>query len=250
MRIALDTHVHLYPSYDLAVALSAAQQNLGDLAQEVGLRVLCLTERNGQTFFADLAGGRIRPTGWSVSPGASENLLHARAADGRSLAVLAGRQIIAAERIEVLALGRDLRLSDGLPARDILEHVRASGAIAVLPWGLGKWLGARGRLVGHLLANAQPGELAVADTFLLPGCLPRPPLLRRAAARGLRALAGTDPLNRAGEERLIGRYGVTGDADLPEDATGDDLLRLLGDPATPLHTAGRRGGLTDLARAF
>lgn len=250
MRIVFDTHVHLYPFYDLELLLASAHRQLSGIAPAADLRVLCLTERTGQTSFEALAQGRMSAPGWTIGGTADPALLSARATDGRTLSLLAGRQLIAAERIEVLVLGADLRLDDGLPARDILARIREAGAVAVLPWGLGKWLGQRGNLISNLLESAQPGDFALADTYLLPALAPRPGPLRAASARGFRVLAGTDPLPKPGEEKLAGRYGVLAEAEVDPANHGPSLRRVLGDPSVRLQTVGRRGSLPELLRAF
>lgn len=250
MRIVFDTHVHLYPFYALERLLASAHRQLSGLAPEAGLKVICLTERAGQASFEALAQGRMSAPGWTMEATADPALLSARAADGRTLSLLAGRQFIAAERIEVLALGADLRLEDGLPARDLLARIREAGAVAVLPWGLGKWLGQRGSLIRNLLTSAKPGDFALADTYLLPALAPRPGPLRAASARGFRVLAGTDPLPKPGEEALAGRYGVRAEAAVAPANPAPSLRRILGDPALPLQTVGRRGGWAELVRAF
>ena len=71
--------------------------------------------------------------------------------------VIAGRQIVSAERIEVLALGTRTQIPDGQPLAATIDAVRADGALAVLPWGFGKWWGARGRMVDAYLETATGG---------------------------------------------------------------------------------------------
>lgn len=235
MRVAVDTHVHLYPFYDPARLFAAACRNLSGLCSGVESRAICLTEREGQTYFKDLASGKGLPAGWRLAE-SGDNYLVVASDSGERLTLFAGRQFIAAERIEVLALGVDLIIKDGLPAAELLPRIREAGGLPVLPWGLGKWLGARGTLICRLLERAKPGDFALADTCLMPSLLPRPALLRAASERGFRVLAGTDPLPRAGEESRVGRYGVVLEA--PPGATA--LLVALADPAVLLQTAGTR----------
>ena len=245
MRIAVDTHVHVYPSFTVARLLAAAYRHLARLVPEAGVRAVCLTERAGHTAFAGLADGSLRVPGWTVQATTETNLMGVTSAAGETLYVLAGRQIVTAERLEVLALGTDERWPDGAPVRDVVARVRAAHALPVLPWGLGKWLGARGALMQQLVTEAQPGDFALADTYLLPVLARRPGLIRRAEKRGFRILAGTDPLGRRGEEELAGRYGVSLEGPWDPAAPATSLLNLLRDPAVPLRTIGRRGSLGD-----
>lgn len=245
MRVALDTHIHIYPYYAVDQLLNAAQRQLGQRAPGADSYALCLTERAGHTAYADLAAGTRTAPGWTFHLTAEKNLLRAQPEQGAPLFVLAGRQIITAERLEILALGTDERIPDGQPARAVLDHIRRTRALPVLPWGLGKWLGARGALVQQLVNEAQPGDVALADTYLLPALAPRPSALRQAARRGFRVLAGTDLLDRTGEEILAGRYGVQIEGPWHDDTPATSLLDLLRDPRHPLHTIGRRGSLMD-----
>lgn len=243
MRIAVDTHVHLYPSYAADRLLASAHRHLARWSPGSGVRALCLTERAGHAAFAGLANGSLRVPGWTVQATAEASLIGVTSSAGETLYLLAGRQIVTAERLEVLALGTDERWPDGAPVREVLDQVRASRALPVLPWGLGKWLGARGTLMQRLVADASPGDFALADTYLLPVLARRPALIRRAELRGFRILAGTDPLDRRDEEDLAGRYGVEFDGPWDPAAPATSLLNLLRDPAVPLRTIGRRGSL-------
>lgn len=243
MRVAADTHVHLYPEHQAQRLLDAGYLHLGSVSSAADVRVLCLTERAGHDAFRDLAEGR-RPVGiWKVEPTPEPEMLRAVTRGGQELMILAGRQIVARERIEVLALGRNLRIEDGEPASEILARVRDADAVAVLPWGLGKWTGDRGKLVQRLVEASEPGTLALADTYLLPNAAPRPSLLRWAARRGFRALAGTDPLGRRGEERLVGYYGVQLEGAWNPATPATCMRHLLANTRIPLATIGHRGSL-------
>jgi hypothetical protein len=248
MRIAVDTHVHLYPDHAADRLLGSAHDHLKRIAPDAERFALCLTERAGHTAFADLAAGTRAAPGWTLHATPEPAALLARSSNGAELLLLAGRQIVTTERLEVLALGADERWPDGQPIRDVLNQVHAARALAVLPWGLGKWLGARGALMQRLIANATPGDFALADTYLLPVLTRRPPPLRRAEKRGFRILAGTDPLGRAGEESIAGRYGVLVEGAWNDAQPATSLLRLLGDTTVPLRTIGRRGSLGETIR--
>ena len=248
MRIAVDTHVHLYPDQAADRLFHHAFDQLKQRAPNADRLALCLTERSGHTAFADLARGTRTVAGWTLHATPEPTALIARAANGASLLLLAGRQLVTAERLEVLALGTDERWPDGQPVRDVLAQVRAAHALPVLPWGLGKWMGSRGTLIQNLIAKATPADFALADTYLLPVLTRRPPPLRRAEKRGFRILAGTDPLGRSGEEDIAGRYGVLVEGPWDDQAPASSLLRLLRDPAVPLQTIGRRGSLGETIR--
>lgn len=240
MQIAADTHVHVYPFYDLAAQFDAAMQNL----PRADVRLLCLTERQGQHEFQALRSGDRKAEGWTVEATDEAEALRARGAKGE-LFILAGRQIVTAEKLEVLALGRDLAIPDGLPLADTLARVRDGDAIPVLPWGLGKWWGRRGTCVQNCLDTAPPGDLVFADTSLRPAVFPEPALLRSARSRGFSILHGTDPLPRSHEETLTGRWATVWEiAEWDASHPAAAWRRIVRDrvPCTP---AGRRCSLVE-----
>ena len=212
MQIAADTHVHLYPFYKLDTQLAAAAENLRRAAPEARVLALCLTERAGQTAFMALRAGELKADRWTLAPTADPDALTATS-ENATLHLIAGRQIVTAERVEVLALGRDLRVEDGLPLDATLARVAEGDAVVALPWGFGKWIGPRGALIQNVLDTRTPADVVLADTCLRPAWVSPSPLLRTAHSRGFSILYGSDPLPRSGEERITGRLATLWDAD-------------------------------------
>lgn len=198
MSFIADTHVHLYPVHEAATLLTGAYQRLAALAPGLPC-VLCLTERAGCEVFRDWSTSpEHAPAGFLVRP-AGDAALQIQGPGGLLLYLVAGRQLATAERLEVHCLGRDTDLPDGLSTVEAIERVRTAGGIPAIPWGIGKWLGARGRLVREVVAR-HPG-VWLGDSSLRPSCWPES-CFRRAASR---VLAGSDPLPAAGEEHQAGR---------------------------------------------
>jgi len=241
MRTALDTHVHLHAFYDLAPALESARDRLVRAAGPGGAAGLCLTEAAGCRAFDALRDGSLAAPGWTVVPAADGLALRVNpAAGGEGLWIVAGRQIVTRERIEVLALGCGVEVPDGLAAEDAVGRVREAGALPVLPWAPGKWFGGRGRRVAALMDRFGPSVLALADTALRPLGWPTPVLIRRGLRDGHRVLAGSDPLPLAGEERRIGCFASVVNGAPAAAAPAASILRMLGPGGPPLRTAGRR----------
>jgi hypothetical protein len=96
--------------------------------------------------------------------------------------------------------------------------VRSSGALAVLPWGFGKWLGRRGRRVRAALASSRPGELFVGDNGGRLATLPIPATIHAAEQQGYRVLPGSDPFPIASDHRRVGAFGFFAQTTLPESA--------------------------------
>jgi hypothetical protein len=246
--IALDSHVHLYPGADWGMALSAGLDNLADAAGTAGhpSAILCLllTETTRDDAFDALAGARFVPVGWKVRtvPGDSAALRINRSADDAELLLMAGRQIVTEERVEVLALATAARFSDGRPIREMLMELRSRAIPAVLPWGLGKWAGTRGATIAALLADASDEGLMLGDNAGRPLGWATPPLFRRATAKGIPVLPGSDPLPLPGTESGIGRFGGLIEGGLDQAQPAEDLrARLFALRGQPTMIGRRRG---------
>lgn len=252
MIIAADTHTHLYPCYDIATALDAAFANLTRAVPETAPRggtecVLCLTERCDCRLFRELAGSSGAAAGaWSFER-RGEHALGAKRKDGAKMSILAGRQIVTAERLEILALGRDLEVPDGGAAAEILREVQGAGAVAVIPWSPGKWFSARGRIVERLLDSQRPGDLLLGDTALRPGGYGEPRIMRQARGRGFGVASGSDPLPFAGEEPRLGSYGSLFEAPWHAEDPAGSMLEILRALRGAAPVFGRRLGAAGLA---
>ncbi|MBN1270224.1 MAG: hypothetical protein JXB04_11605 [Kiritimatiellae bacterium] len=250
MMLIADTHVHIYPCYDLAALLEHGARNLRALRPGTrdAVLALCLAEAQRYRIFRDLKDGQLRPPApYEVTATSEpESLLIEGGANG-PLHLVAGRQIITHERIEVLVTGFDLDLPDGRPIGQVLDTVREVGGVPVINWAPGKWFFQRGRIVGNLIDREGPGRLAVCDTTLRPTLWPEPRLMRRARAGGLAVVAGSDPLPFAGEEKYAGTYGIV--ADIAGAAGPATAIRALLAARNPvIEIAGRRPGLVTVLR--
>ena len=243
MALIADAHVHLYPCYDLKRAVSTLARNLHALCVDA-IPVAFLAERRGQGSFRDLlANPDLLAPDFRVRPLPEPEALAVSTDSGDALHVFAGRQVVAAERIEVLSIACLTAFEDGLPAADVIERIVAAGGVPVLPWAPGKWMFGRGALVGALIDQFASAGLVLSDTSLRPWLLREPKLLQAGRKRGLKILAGSDPLPFAGEERVMGCYAcrMPGVYDPKQPVTA--LRRLLRDPAHAAEPRGRRCGV-------
>lgn len=242
--VFFDAHVHLYPVYDRDALLDAVAANAARLAPGAAM-ALALLRRAGQGGLEEMlapGGGR-----WARVRMADAHC--AIMSEGRrEIHVFAARQVAAHERLEALGLCGDADVPDGLPLAESLARLRAAGLLPVLAWGLGKWLGARGRLVRATIAAHGPGDLLLGDSALRPVCWGTPRPMAAARRRGLRVVCGSDPLPRPGEERAAGCYATVIEGDLDPSAPSAGLRRLLRDEKVALRPAGRRHGLLSTLR--
>lgn len=214
-RIPVDGHVHFHHRELVAVTLDAALANfraLGAAGITRDCGVLLLAQAARESVFEWL---RARPVvgAWSVTsvPGESQSLWLRR--EQGTLLVVCGRQVIAEPGLEVIALGTDQRIEDGLGLEPTLALARSAAALAVLPWGFGKWTGRRKLRIRKQLAVADVSSLWVGDNGGRLRNLGRPRLLDEAEARGIGVLPGTDPFPFGRDYRRVGSFGFL--LDLP-----------------------------------
>jgi hypothetical protein len=158
------------------------------------------------------------------------------------LAIIAGRQLVTRERLEVLALGTTAPLRDGETMEATLHAVQAVGAAAVLPWGVGKWLGARGAVIDRILAEPRWRHVFLGDNGNRLRYGPDPERFAAARRAGRSVLPGSDPLPLPGEESRVGGYGFAVDVELDPLRPAAGLLALLQSGAA-FMAFGQREGL-------
>lgn len=234
----VDGHVHVHPGVVPADLLDSASANFATAAAAAGLPpttpgVLLLTESEGIDFFGEAAGmadrgGSFGP--WSVLRCGDPDAVVARRDGAEPIAVVAGRQVVTRESLEVLALGTVAKFVDGRDLASAIEAVRAAGAIAAIPWGFGKWWASRGRTVRSWIERSRPGALFLGDNGGRPRATPRPPLFRLAESRGIAVLPGTDPLPLDGQSRRVGSYGFVLPGPVDPDRPATSMRRAVRDP--------------------
>ncbi len=247
-----DFHVHIYPHYDLALALKCLIDNLRGLTPpdaEAPFLMACLADRSGHSVFQD-AKYPLHAGPYLIEHGPEEGCLTVRREGERLLCLVEGWQYASAERLEILAVGLTEPLPlDRLPIRLLVEKVQAAKALPVLPWALGKWLFKRGRIAADLAEEYGSQALWLGDTFLRPQGYPLPYLLKQARKQGVPWLPGSDPLPLKGEECVLGSYAgaVTLDVD-PERPLTTLRTFLLNPQTASWRPLGRRGSWLNVCR--
>jgi hypothetical protein len=250
--VLVDGHVHVYDCFSTAAVFDAAAANFAAAARLTDAprydAVLCLVERATERFLDGVRRGdrgrvwRGRRGYWEAeSSDELESFVVRRG--GTRLAVIAGRQLVTRERLEVLALGTTAPLRDGDPIEATLAAVHETGAAAVLPWGVGKWLGRRGAVVARILADPQWRHVLLGDNGNRLSLGPEPALLAAAQRTGRRVLPGSDPLPLLGQEARVGSYGFAVAADLDWLRPAAAMLAILKSGAS-FSAFGRRAELT------
>ena len=211
--LLVDGHVHYHSCFRVHEFLEAALVNFRAAARELGepraLGCLMLTESSWSHYFRAFADGLVERSteGWTVEPTAEECSLVVRRSPNERLVLVAGRQIVTSDRLEVLALATSEVYPDGVPIGEAVDRALSTGAVTVLPWGFGKWTGGRGRIVKGILTSPVADELYVGDNGGRPALGAEPALFQLARNRGVPILPGSDPLPLAPEVGKPGRCG-------------------------------------------
>ena len=167
---------------------------------------------------------------------------------GARLLLIAGRQLVTREDLEVLGLGLGEDLGEGLALDAAVAAVLERGAVPVVPWGFGKWWFRRGRRVAELLRSGAAGCLFLGDNAGRPRGFPPPRLFAEAARHGVFVLPGSDPLPSPRHATRAGRCGfaLRGELDAERPAAG--ILERLRSCRRQPDTFGRHAGPLDFVR--
>ena len=220
--ILVDAHVHIYDCFDLETFLDSALENFKGEAARCGQEnsftaLLLLTETAKDNWFHRLAGYAGDKTGtgtrsignWTFHRTKENCSLYAQSKNSYGLFLIAGHQIVTAENLEVLALATAKTLRDGSPIVELIEAVKESGGIPVIPWGFGKWLGRRGMTLRKILNGSEASGLFLGDNGNRPSFGPRPSHFKQAETKRIRVLPGSDPLPFGSESRRAGSFGFS-----------------------------------------
>lgn len=249
MRVVADTHLHLYPCYDLARAMSCLGTNLKELAGRDAVGLGFLAERHDCNSFSCLVSREMKTEGAApnIRPDTGGEALVVEEENGGRLYLFPGRQIVTAERIEILALATSVGFPDGLPAVEAIERTLGEGGVPVLAWAPGKWFFGRRKVVAKLLERFEPAALLIGDSSLRPTVWPEPLLMRHARHLGFQVVAGSDPLPFPGEEAMMGAYATALEGEFDPSRPLASARELLRGGRNPVPV-GRRGGPIQVIR--
>lgn len=220
--IFVDAHVHIYKCFDLDVLFDSALANFQTAAKHCGIynkpfsTMLFLTEGASESWFQHLVTKSKtkqnvnKPANrWAINHTGETLSLRVRHNDfpEKKIHLVAGRQIVTAEKIEVLALFCNTSFNDGLPLNETVTTIRQHNGIAVIPWGVGKWIGRRGVFLQNFLAGYSGKGVFLGDNGGRPWFWPTPALFHLAEKKGISVLPGTDPLPLTHEATRVGSFG-------------------------------------------
>ena len=249
--ILIDAHVHLYDCYSLDSLFNNAYENFKYAAHKSNVNeqyvgVMFLTETRKDNYFQKLKNSIQNPKSlsltlrdWSILHTQEESSLIAQNVAGNKLVIISGRQIISHEKLEILALGTTSLFDDGRPICDVIDDIEKCGALAVIPWGFGKWIGVRGQIVSNLILNNHNRKIFVGDNSGRLAIMPKPGQLTLAIKQGVAILPGTDPLPLPWEENIVGQFGALLPGRLSLEKPTEQLLQLFLEDSNAIEPYGK-----------
>ena len=213
--ILVDGHVHIHSCYDLYSLCESAQRNFCHAASTLDLgsqfnAVLLLTESHSANHFSSLrrkATDKTLVNGWRFQATLEPESLIAISPAGFELTIIAGRQIVTAERLEVLAVCTDKLFDDGEMISEVIDSVSAANGVSIVPWGFGKWIGRREKVINRLIDEFVERKFHLGDNSGRISTWREPAQFKIARMQGQRVLRGTDPMPFAGQETRVGGFG-------------------------------------------
>ncbi len=248
--IFIDAHVHIYNCYDLDIFFDSAYANMSATASRYGrkkpfMNILMFAEGSNYHWFEklkDIAQDKeekiIVKGDWSIQLTDEVSSLRAKKTD-KILFLIQGFQVVTSENIEILALGTEKRIEDGLSITETIQAVIAVDGIPVIPYGFGKWVGKRGRVIRGFLSSGNFERIFLGDSGNRPGFIPAPALLKQAGKTyGIRNLPGSDPLPLAMDSRRVGSFGFILDGSVSMEYPFKTLKDLLWNMGTAIRPYG------------
>jgi hypothetical protein len=213
----VDGHVHIHPCFEVEIVLNAALNNFKNLQESDATFFLALTESRNENYFqllGQVAQGKevkgLSLNSWQIMPTDESYSLYAQKFAAESnregIYLVAGRQIVTLEGLEVLALFTEQTFPDGCSIEQTIASILQVGGIPVIPWGFGKWMGKRGRRLSELLRAQIPG-LYLADNSGRPTFWSEPVFFQRAKHQGMEILSGSDPFPFKSQMMRAGKTG-------------------------------------------
>jgi hypothetical protein len=247
-----DGHVHLYPTVPLDGLLDIVSGNISQLQSRPDpnhLAVLVVADPEGVQGYERLQRYHIEQqalradASW-LQEADDECSFILRRDLGMRILVIRGQQLITREGLEVLGAGYAGDIPSGLTLRQTIDRISTAGGWSTIAWGVAKWLGKRGRIVSDLIASeAGREDVFLGDNGGRPKWWSLVRQFEQATERGMRILAGTDPLPLNGEARRIASYGFRIHGDRTD---GESILtafrRALCIQREPVLTLGQRMG--------
>ncbi len=246
----VDSHCHLHTIGDLGTVLDHASASFQKAASQHNIApgwygVLAFTDTAKSTSFSHIRvmtssnpDKKLAVDNWTIELTDENCSVRAVSSQGITIFICAGQQIVTAERIELLSLFKATRIADAYPIKDCINQVQEYGGLAVLPWGVGKWIGKRGAIVSQVIKTCKPGTLFLGDNSARPKSWSRVSQFAQAENLGIPILRGTDPLDIKNRTKWGGEFGFIIEGSFIANRPAETLRFLLKDNQTVIRNYG------------
>jgi len=198
----IDTHCHYHPSYEFSAFFKHVATNIQKHAVgSKSVSAICLLEMEGTDWFLSLEDSDSvdECVIETINPQTLKIIV-----DDHELYVFCARQVNTLEKIEVVVVGCREPIPSGLPLDQYIDKY-AEDYLVILPWGVGKWLGNRGKLISELINN--DSAFILGDNGGRPKIWSKVPQFDQANEQDLPILAGSDPLPVSSFSNRAASYG-------------------------------------------
>lgn len=244
----IDGHVHIHDRFDIKRLFQATWENFFCKSKKMGYGecftgVLFLAEPLNKNWFSKIlelakVSQKENFDYLKYEQTKESNSLRVILDDEKELIVIAGRQIVSKENLEVLALGISEHFCEGKPVKEIVKETISRGGIPVIPWGVGKWLGKRGSIVNKLLQNGTNSNLFLGDNSGRPIFWPNPSQFKKAKTNNIPILPGSDPLPFPSEFKKVGSFGFILHTAIDNELPVKSITALLRESNIPIEKFG------------
>jgi hypothetical protein len=246
--LLIDAHVHIHDCFILNEFLNSAWENFKHAAQTYfNLKqftgILFLTESSGVNQFNILkeksGTSNSQNDEWSFRLTEEENSIIAAKNEEQKIVIVAGRQIVTKENLEVLALGILNGIEDKEHTHEVINKVIRKGGLAVIPWGVGKWIGKKRKIVMEILRAQGPDSLFVGDNGNRPFFWSNKKILKKFEEKNIKNLNGSDPLPFKSEYGRAGKFGFAMEGFINFDKPFESITEKIFDKQVELLRYGR-----------
>lgn len=243
--LLVDSHCHLHNISEISTVLDHAALQFKKAADQNSVTdewygVLVFTDGAKSVSFSHLKymiGSRADKTlkidDWKLLLTKENASLTAVNSEEKTIFICAGQQIVTRENLELLSILAPTRIADGTPLDNGIEQVIQQGGLPVLPWGVGKWLGQRGKIITRTITQNPTRPLFLGDISARPKGWNRVSQFSLATKYNLPILRGTDPLAVKKQQKWGGDYGfmVQGIVDQEKPAASLKSILTSNDPS-------------------
>jgi len=244
MAIYCDTHVHCYDFSEIEDLFAHAYSNV--LAQGFNESddqlVLFFTDGQRDKTWSKLQSLLKENNNlalWNLQKLECNNTLSVTNLQTKANIILvSSRQINSSERLEFLVLGYDGDDEDGIKADQIIDKF-SDDYLLICPWGVGKWLFSRGKLLTDLLRRFN-NKLYLGDNGGRPWFWKFVPHFKLIETT---IINGSDPLPLNGEIKRVASFGICLDTKVGEELNARILIGLLKDESVDKTNFGKALGI-------